>query len=395
LDEARRLAVTKQRLAGARVTGVLPLVRELGCLQLDPISVVARSHLLVLWSRLGSSDTAELDRLLWEERSLFEYWAHAASIVPTEHYPLHRLRMRDLRSEGGYWGRRWEWMQRNDPVRRSILEKLAERGPLPTRELDDPSIEPWESTGWTGGQTVERMLAFLWAQGEILVGGRTTRGRLWDLPERVLPREVLEAPELPTEEIVRRAAQISLRALGVATPKQIADHFTRGWYPDLPVRLAELEAEGRVLRAEVEGLRGDWYVHAEDLPLLERLRSGEWEPRTTLLSPFDNLVADRQRTAMLWDFDFRIEIYVPKAKRQYGYYVLPILHGDRLIGRVDSALDRKARVLRLNRVYAEPGAPAAGRAIRRALEELAAFAGAEAIEYPADVPRRWAAALRA
>jgi uncharacterized protein len=387
--------VTKQRLAGPPVDGILPLVGELGCLQLDPTNVVARSHLLVLWSRLGSFDTAELDRLLWEERRLFEYWAHAASIVPTESYPLHRLRMRDLRREGGYWSRRWEWMKRNDATRRSILEKLAERGPLPTRELDDPSIEPWESTGWTGGQTVERMLAFLWAQGEILVAGRTSRGRLWDLPERVLPREVLEAPELPTEEVVRRAAQISLRALGVATPKQIADHFTRGWYPDLPARLAELEADGRVLHAEVEGLRGDWYLHGDDLPLLERLRAGEWEPRTTLLSPFDNLIAGRERTAMLWGFEFRIEIYVPKAKRQHGYYVLPILHGDRFIGRVDPALDRKSGVLRLNAIYAEPAAPAAGRVIRAVLEELAAFAGAEEIEYPADVPRRWARSLRA
>jgi uncharacterized protein len=348
----------------------------------------------VLWSRLGAFDPAELDRLLWQDRSLFEYWAHAASIVPTENYPLHRLRMRELRREGGYWARRWEWMERNDPIRRSILEKLAERGPLPTRELDDPTIEPWESSGWTGGQTVERMLAFLWAQGEILVARRTVRGRLWDLPERVLPAEVLEADELPTEEIVRRAAQISLRALGVATPRQIADHFTRGLYPDLAARLADLEAGGVVLRVEVDGLRGDWYLHADDVPVLGRLRGGEWEPRTTLLSPFDNLLADRERTELLWDFGYRIEIYVPKAKRRYGYYVLPILHGDRLVGRVDPAFDRKRRILRLNTIYAEPGAPAAGRAIRGAVEELAGFLGAEAIEYPKDVPSRWARSLR-
>jgi uncharacterized protein len=314
--------------------------------------------------------------------------------VPTENFPLHRLRMRDLRREGGYWAHRWDWMERNDAVRRSILEKLAEGGPLPARELDDPSIEPWESSGWTGGQTVERMLAFLWAQGEILVARRTTRGRLWDLPERVLPAEVLEADDLPTEEIVRRAVQISLRALGVATPRQIAGHFTRGHYPDLAARLAELEAGGVVLRAEVGRLRGDWYVHADDVPLLERLRAGEWEPRTVLLSPFDNLVADRERTELLWDFAYRIEIYVPKAKRRYGYYVLPILHGDRLVGRVDPAFDRKRRILRLNAVYAEPDAPAAGRAIGNAVAELAAFVGAEAIEYPKEVPRRWARSLR-
>jgi uncharacterized protein YcaQ len=355
---------------------------------------VARSHLLVLWSRLGRFDPSELDRLLWEERSLFEYWAHAASIVLTENYALHRLRMRGLQREGGYWASRWDWMQRNDAIRLSILEKLADRGPLPARELDDPSIEPWESTGWTQGQTVERMLAFLWAQGEILVTARTTRGRLWDLPERVLPREVLEADELPDEEVVRRAAQISLRALGVATTRQMEGHFTRGLYPELPARLAELEDQGVVVRAEVEGLQGDWYVHAADLPVLERLRAGEWEPRTTLLSPFDNLIADRERTQLLWDFEFRLEIYIPKAKRRHGYYVLPILHGDRLVGRLDPAFDRKRRVLTLNAVYAEPGAPAAGRAVRDAVEELGAFVGAEAIEYPAEAPRLWARSLR-
>lgn len=386
--------MNKQGLAGPRPDDLLPLVRELGCLQLDPISVVARSHQLVLWSRLGPYDTAELDRLLWKERSLFEYWAHAASIVLTENYPLHRLRMQDLRREGGYWSRRWEWMKRNDAIRHNVLERLRERGPLPARELNDPSIEPWESSGWTAGQTVERMLAFMWAQGEILVAARTTRGRLWDLPERVLPREVLEAAELSTQEIVRRAAQISLRALGVATPRQIADHFTRGWYPDLPARLDELESEGLVVQAEVEGLPGPWYVHADDVSALERLRAGDWEPRTTFLSPFDNLILGRERTEQLWDFEFRLEIYVPKAKRRYGYYVLPILHGERLVGRIDPTFDRKRRVLTLNSVYAERGAPVAARAIRGAVGELAAFVGAEAIEYPAEVPRRWARSLR-
>jgi uncharacterized protein YcaQ len=217
LEEARRLAVAKQGLAGPRPEAILPLVRELGCLQLDPTSAVARSHLLVLQSRLGRFDPAELDRLLWEERSLFEYWAHAASIVLTEDYGIHRLLMRDVAAANGYWRRRLEWMERNEPLRRHILETLADRGPLPARELDHPGVEAWESSGWTGGQGVERMLAFLWTSGRVLVAGRTARGRLWDLPERVLPPEVLEAPELPEREIVSRAAESSLRALGVAT----------------------------------------------------------------------------------------------------------------------------------------------------------------------------------
>lgn len=393
LEEARRLAVAKQRLAGPPPEAILPLVRELGCLQLDPTSAVARSHLLVLWSRLGRFEPTELDRLLWEERSLFEYWAHAASIVLTEDYGIHRLLMRDVAAANGYWRHRLEWMERNEPLRRHILETLADRGPLPARELHHPAAQVWESSGWTGGQTVERMLAFLWTSGRVLVAGRTARGRLWDLPERVLPSEVLEAPELRAPEIVSRAAQRSLRALGVATRKQVAEHFTRGRYPDLQSVLEELEAAGTVVRAEVEGGPETWYVHAEDLPMLERLRAGGWEPRTTLLSPFDNLICDRARTERLFGFEFRLEIYVPKAKRRYGYFVMPILHGDRLVGRVDPVLDRKRRRLVLNGMHAEPRAPAAGRAIRRAVEDLAAFVGAEDVAYPAETPRPWSRAL--
>jgi uncharacterized protein YcaQ len=411
---ARRLAIARQRLAGpvprddAAVTrpragrlppdqpatrrveasDILGVVRDLGCLQLDPIGVVERSHLLVLWSRLGNYDRAELDKLLWQERRLFEYWAHAASIVLTEDYPIHHLWMRGYPNGDSKWSQRVrEWMNQNGPLRRAILGELRRKGPLPSRHFEEmgiPSAE-WVSTGWTGGRNIGRMLDFLWMQGKIMVAGRAGLQKLWDLAERCLP-EWTPREKLSRREMVNRAAQKSLRALGVATPRQIEQHYTRQRYPDLPEVLSELESEQRVepVRIAQDGYawKGDWYIHTDDLALLDRLEAGEWEPHTTLLSPFDNLICDRARTQLLFNFKFGMEIYVPKAKRQYGYYVLPILHGDQLVGRIDSAMDRLRGRLTLNAVHAEPDAPTtkrSARAVERAIEELGAFLGAKEI----------------
>ena len=281
--------------------------------------------------------------------------------------------------------------------------------------LDRKSIEPmardfehtgalaaqgWDSTSGTSGRNVSRMLDYLWLKGEIMVAGRAGGQKRWDLAARCLPAWTPTAP-LPGREVVRQATQRSLRALGVARPRHIQDHFIRGRYPDLAGVLAELEAEGRIVRVAVAGedgqLPGPWYVHADDLPLLDRLATGDWQPRTTLLSPFDNLICDRARAALLFGFDFRIEIYVPKAQRRYGYYVLPILHGDRLIGRLDPALDRRRGRLTLNAVHAEPAAPAddeTAAAVAAAVADLARFLGAREIVLPAQVPPGWERALR-
>jgi uncharacterized protein YcaQ len=403
--EARRLAVARQRLAGPAPGGgaaeMLALVRELGCLQLDPISVVARSHLLVLFSRLGRYDPATLDALMWRDRSLFEYWAHCASIVPTSDYPLHRPMMerygathsRYGATESSYNVRLREWVAANDALRRHILERLEREGPLPSKRFEGDQAEGWLSTGWTNGRNVSRMLDYLWIKGEIMVAGRAGGQKLWDLAARCLPADTPTAA-LPERELVRQAAQRSLRALGVARSAHIQRHFIRGRYPGLTRALADLAAEGRIVQARiVEDGRdwpGPWHVHADDLPLLDRLARGDWEPRTTLLSPFDNLICDRDRTEALFDFRFRIEIYVPKAKREYGYYVLPVLQGDRLIGRVDPAFDRTRRRLVINAIHTEPGAPAGTetrRAIAGAIEDLAAFLGARAIDYPTTATR--------
>jgi uncharacterized protein YcaQ len=396
LGTARRLAVTRQRLAGPTVTpdreGIMDVTRDLGCLQLDPISVVARSHLLVLWSRLGVYDRGELDALLWEERRLFEYWAHAASIVLTEDYPIHSWLMRRYPRPIYAHGRRTaQWLEANQALRRHVLAELRRRGPIRARELEDRSDRPWRSGGWTNERNVTRMLDVLWTQGKVMVAGRMGLEKTYDLAEKLLPQWT-PRQRLSDRELSRRAAQRSLRALGVATASNIERHFTLNRYPDLAGTLATLEREGAIDRVAIADRPGVWFVHAEDRSLMDRIEGGEWEPRTTLLSPFDNLIYERDRTELLFGFRFRTEIYVPKSKRQYGYYLLPILHGDELIGRVDAAMDRKQGVLRLHAVHAEAGAPMtlrAGRAIGGAVEGLAAFLGARTVDVAGSVPDRW------
>jgi uncharacterized protein len=396
---ARRLILSRQRLAGpppaAAGTGaVLEVATDLASLQLDPISVVTRSHLLVLWSRLGSYDPADLDTALWRERSLFEYWTHAAAIVCTADYPVHSLLMRRYPSDRYASSRRTRaWLADNQGLRRSILRQLRDAGPLPSRALEDRAEVAWRSSGWTEGRNVERMLDLLWTQGRILVAGRQGGQRLWDLAERVLPPWA-PTRRPPEREVVRLAAQRSLRALGVATARDIDRHFTAGRYPGLAAVLAGLERAGRVervrLAADGAELPGPWYVHADDLPLLERLQAGDWRPRTTLLSPFDNLIIDRERTERLFGFSYRMEIYVPKAARRHGYYVLPVLHGDRLVGRIDPILDRARGRLVVNAVHAEPDAPpSAGPALAAALHDLAGFLGATGVELAQPPPPVW------
>ncbi len=402
LQTARRLAITRQRLADAQPNpspeNILGVIRDLGCLQIDPINVVAHSHQLVLFSRVGPYDLAHLDTLLFRKRKLFEYWAHCASIVLTEDFPIYHGRMRNYLKGDTDWDKRTrQWIRDNASLRRAILSRLKREGALHARAFEEDGIgtRDWVSTGWTSGRNVSRMLDFLWLSGAIMVAGRDGLQKVWDLTERVLP-EWTPREKLSDRDIVRAAAQRSLRALGVATPRQIGWHFIRGRYPDLPGVLRDLESEGKIQRIEIGDQRntlpGDWFIHADDLPTLDAIANGVWVPRTTVLSPFDNLICDRARTRLLFGFDYTTEIYTPKDKRKYGYYVLPILHGDQLIGRVDPIMDRAANRLIVNAVYAEKSAPKSrklGSQVTNAIETLARFVKARDIVYKKRMPKGW------
>ena len=244
----------------------MEIVRDLGCLQIDPINVVARPPYLILWSRLGVYNPEHLDTLLWRERKLFEYWAHCASIVLTEDYPIHHLMMRTYARDDSNWDRRVrKWIEDNDALRRAILSIIRRKGPTLSRDLIEAGVEPkaWVSTGWTSGRNASRMLDFLWMQGRLMVVGREGIQKRWDLAERFLPAWT-PREKWSEREIVRRVAQCSLRALGVATPRQIQQHFIRGRYSNLERVLTELEKENRIECVQIvdakrgETWKGDW-----------------------------------------------------------------------------------------------------------------------------------------
>jgi uncharacterized protein YcaQ len=344
-EEARRIAVRAQALDGS-AKDVLDTVRRLGFLQMDPISTVARPQYLVLWSRLGRYDRAELDRLLWEEKKLVEW---NAFIYPIEELPLLRARMRE--SWGHYNWQRWakEFMKEQAGLRRYVLRELERNGPMPSRELEHHAARADERTVWWGTRAqLTWMLELLQYRGRIAVAGRRGGQRLWDLAERWYP----ETETVPVREAKRLFEEKRFRALGVKLEKgRLIAH------PEA--------ADGRVPR------------------------------RVTFLSPFDRLVHDRDRAEALWDFFYRLEMYVPKAKREYGYYVLPILQGDRLIGRIEPVLDRKAGVLQVKGVFAETGAPrGAGLEIAKAVRRLGRWLGAKEIVYSRRVPSVWRSSLR-
>jgi hypothetical protein len=294
---------------------------------MDPISTVAPPQYLVLWSRLGSYDRAELDRLL-EQRRLFEW---NAFIWPQEDLPLIQARMRER--WGHYKREQWalQFLKEQSGLRRYVLRELERRGPLPSRELEHTDARYHERTVWWGTRAqLTWMLELLHLRGKIAVAGRLGTHRLWDLAERVYPK----TETVPAANARRLADEKRFRSLGVRLEK------------------------------------GRWLAHPE-------ADSRPVGSRVTFLSPFDRLVHDRDRAEALWDFRYRLEMYVPKAKREYGYYVLPILRGDDIVGRIEPVFDRKARVLHVNGVWWEPGKPEVS--LDQPLRQLAAFLGADSI----------------
>ncbi|MEL7434717.1 MAG: crosslink repair DNA glycosylase YcaQ family protein [Chloroflexota bacterium] len=233
-------------------------------------------------------------------------------------------------------------------------------------------------------------MQIMWTLGEVLPAYRKGNQRYWDLAERVIP-DGIPTDALDTHTASYQATQRAVKALGVAMDKKhIKYHFTRNRYWHYKAVKEQLLKDGKLLPVAIDGWDGDWYMHSDDMPLLEKIESGDWQGRTVLLSPFDNLICDRDRTELIWDFYFRIEIYVPPAKREYGYYVLPILHGDQLIGRISMEMNRKTNTLHALATYAQDDAPAnAVSDIRDSLEALATFLGAEQIAFGETMPAIW------
>jgi uncharacterized protein YcaQ len=347
-EQARRIAVRAQLLDATQPTDLVSMVERLTMLQIDPTSAIASSADLVAWSRLGSAyRPADLQRALEQDRMLFEF---NAVVRPMRDLGLYLARA----SEWPHYDKQRDWLRDNDLFRRDILRLMESSGPLSSREIPDTSVVPWPSTGWTNNRNVTQMLEFLMMRGEVAISGRIGRERIWDLATRVYPSNV---EVRPAEEASRRQNERRLTALGIARHKTTA----------VPVEPWDVGEAGKP--AVVQGVKGEWRVDPAAIGI-------DFEGRTALLSPFDRLVHDRARAMELFDFEYTLEMYKPAAQRRWGFYALPILHEDQLVGKVDAAADHKASVLRINAIHKDvPFTRAMTAAVRAELGKLSAWLG--------------------
>ncbi|HWT22187.1 MAG TPA: winged helix-turn-helix domain-containing protein [Solirubrobacteraceae bacterium] len=374
--QARRVALAAQGFADPPPRGapdgrtLRRVLDRVALFQIDSVNVLQRAHYLPLFSRAGPYDTALLDRAAHAApRRLFEYWGHEASLLPVALQPLLRWRMQRAADEA--WGGMRRIHRDRPELVAEVLEEVRARGPVAASDVLEH--ERPERTGpWWDWSDVKRAFEWLFWSGQITSARRRGFERLYDLPERVLPRAVIATPTPPAEDAQRELVRIAARSLGVAAERDLRDYFR------LPAgaakaRVAELVEAGELVPVEVEGWRTAAYVHP-DARVPRRVGA------CALVGPFDSLVWERARTERLFGFRYRIEIYVPAPRRVHGYYVLPFLLGDRLVARVDLKADRQAGVLRVQAAHAEPDAPAeTAEALLGELDAMARWLGLEAV----------------
>lgn len=333
-----RLFLSAQHLDNPRTGPLDPerlteFTENVCALQLDSINAVERAHYLTVWSRFGPYDKAALDKLVYEDRRFYEYWAHAACLVPKSHLPAWRRAMLDYRSQHTGWS---DWLKAHPGLLKKVEESVAERGPVTPADLEPRKRS---AKGWWDWKPVDHALHLLWMQGKVSIHSRKNFHKRFDHADRVAGFDSIEP--LDAQEFDRWHLRRSLRAMGAATAADLKGYLT---YPKLPQarRKKALEAalkEKEVVELKLKDLPGTWYALAADLPALED--PGDPPQGTTFLSPFDSFLWYRPRTLALFDFDYKIEVYTPEPKRKFGYYTLPILHDGALIGRVD-ARNRRA-----------------------------------------------------
>lgn len=355
---------------------LLAVITRMGLLQIDTISVVARSPYLVLFSRLGDYPAEWLEEAL-AAGELFEYWAHEACFIPIEDYPLLRHRM--LQPEKMGWKYPRDWVEKHHRDISDILSHIAENGPVRSADF---SGEKRSATGWWDWKPHKRHLEVLFTAGKLMVVERRNFHRVYDLTQRVMPDwdDATQAlSQVAAEEMMlRRSAQ----SLGLFKSEWLADYYRLKRIKTQDVIARWLES-GEVMPVNVKGLDGLLYVHQSQYPLLEQAQDGKISSTvTTLLSPFDPVVWDRKRALALFNFDYRLECYTPEPKRQYGYFTLPILHRGELIGRVDAKMHRKDKIFEVKSLHLESGAKLSPRRIKDvtdAFNRCALWHGAEQV----------------
>ena len=351
--QARRVTLAAQGFADPRPGGATDMrhlrrvLRRLHLIQMDSVNVLQRAHFMPLYSRLGPYPVDLLERAAYRKpRELFEFWGHEASLITADLQPLFRWRM--ARAADLAWGSISRIVTEQPELVAWVLDEVRERGPITAAEIEHDAPRNKNNWGWNWS-VVKQALEWLFYSGQVTAADRTTSfARRYDLPERVLPREVVEAPTPAVPDAFRALVELSARALGVAAEAELRDYFR------LPVAgfrqaVAELIEEQVLVPVTVAGWKGPAYLHHE-ARLPRRVRAA------TLVSPFDPLIWERSRTQRLFDLNYRIEIYVPAPQRLYGYYVLPFLLGDRFAARVDLKADRKAGVLQIPAAWLEPAA---------------------------------------
>jgi len=352
LPAARRIALAAQGFADPRPSGPIDrrhlnrVLARLGLFQIDSVSAVVRAHYMPMFSRLGPYPKSLVDDAASaKKRCLFEYWAHEASFLPIETWPLMQWRMERASRHEGIYGALARWAADKGSLIEEIYAEVKARGPIAASQIDGVKGKG----GWWGWSDEKHAFEWLFWAGRITAHSRRGFERLYDLPERVIPKEFFNAPAPKPEDAHRELLRISARALGVATYGDLRDYF-RLSPADMKGRLEELVEEGELLPVKVEGWKQPAYLHTgARIPRKVHARA--------LLAPFDPLVFERSRAERLFDFHYRIEIYTPAEKRQYGYYVLPFLLGDTIVARADVKADRPASVLRVLATFAQPGAP--------------------------------------
>jgi uncharacterized protein YcaQ len=399
LSQARRIALRAQLLATApppagpdgtgrasRPTGcdaAREVLRHLGYVQIDTISVVERAHHHVLATRVPGYRPAHLAELL-RERRIFEYWSHAASYLPIEDFRFALPRMQAFAE-----GRRAHWHRRDRADQARVLERIRAEGPRQARDFEAPAGR--KAGPWFEWKPAKRALEQLWVEGRLMVRERQGFQKVYDLTERVLPPDVDRTPPTPFEHALH-LARSALRAHGLVQEPEIR-YLRRGLDRVVRQAVVQLMEAGEALPARVEGLPQRRYLVRPDA--LGLTTAGGPEP-LRILSPFDNLVIQRKRLRELFGFDYFIECYLPEARRKYGYFTLPLLHGERFVGRLNAKADRAAGVLRLESLHWEPGRPAASRPwpeLGAALREFARFNGCADVDVSA-LPPKARAALR-
>ena len=368
-DQARRYALAAQGFTDGRAPGrtdvrhFRKVVDSVGLIQLDSVNVFSRAHYMPFFSRIGPYDLDALDDWLWGSGEMFEYWGHEASLIPSPRHRLFRWRM----SQALKWKRFVALEEEHPEYVEDVFRQVKERGPLRTRDLEAPGErDATQMWGWSNGKVA---LEALFLKGKVTAADRPNFIRLYDLPERVIPKQHLNSETPGHDEALAELLMLSAKAMGVATADDLADYYRIRMPAARPV-LRRLVEAGDLVAVEVEGWDRPGYLHPD--AKLPRSARG-----TALLSPFDNLIWYRPRVERLWDFHYRIEIYVPEQDRVHGYYVLPFLWNGDLVARVDLKTDRRDNALQVRGAFAEPGVDkrAVGRALRKELDLVASWLG--------------------